>query len=79
MKRRPLAVALVGATRATHFCSTGVPSSVHRPVRMIVSEDIPLESMPLSTVTSGVMPSGITVDNQLESTAGMVLTSRPER
>jgi hypothetical protein len=46
---------------------------------MIVSEDIPLESMPVSTITSGVTPPGITVDSHLDSTAGMVLVSRPER
>ena len=44
----------VGATRATHFCSIFLPSSAQRPVRMMVSDDMPLESMPLSTVTSGL-------------------------
>ena len=60
----------VGATRATHFCSVGVPSSSHRPVRMMVSEDIPLESTPLSTVTSGATPPGMTVDSHCDITAG---------
>ena len=68
-----------GATLATHFCSTGLPSSVHRPVRMIVSEDIPLESIPLSTVTSGAVPPGMTVDSHCDITDGSVVTSRLER
>ncbi len=46
---------------------------------MIVSDDMPLESTPLSTVTFGFTPPGMTVDSHSESTAGMVLTSRPER
>ena len=70
---------VVGATRATHFCSTGVPSSVQRPVRMIVSEDIPLESIPLSTVMSGLMPPSITVDSHCDRMSGTVVTSRLER
>jgi hypothetical protein len=46
---------------------------------MIVSEDIPLASTLLSTVTSGLTPPCITVDSHVDSTAGMVLVSRPER
>ncbi len=45
----------------------------------MVSDDMPLESIPLSTVTSGFTPLGMTVDSHSDSTAGTVLTSRPER
>ena len=71
--------ASVGATRATHFCSLGEPSSVQRPVRMMVSEDIPLESTPLSTVMSGATPPGMTVDSHCDNTAGRAVTSLLER
>ena len=43
---------------------------------MIVSDDIPLESTPLSTVISGATPPGITVDSHCDITPGSVLTSR---
>ena len=43
---------------------------------MMVSDDIPLESTPLSTVTSGVTPPGITVDSHCDITAGTFVTSR---
>ena len=36
----------------------GLAVLCHRPVRMMVSDDIPLESTPLSTVTSGCHPAG---------------------
>src|SRR6202171_6673812 len=68
----------VGATPATHFSSLCCPSSSQRPVRMIVSDDMPFASTPLSTVIWGATPSGITVDNQPDITAGSVLTSRLE-
>ena len=45
---------------------------------MMVSDDIPLESTPLSTVTSGFTPPGITVDSHCDITAGNVETSRLE-
>ena len=54
------------------------PSSSQRPVRMIVSDDMPLASTPLSTVISGAAPPGITVDSHRDITAGSVLTSRLE-
>ena len=71
--------ATVGATLATHFSSTGVPWSFQRPLRMSVSEDIPLASMPLSTVTSGSAPLGRTVASHCDSAAGSALISRAER
>jgi hypothetical protein len=46
---------------------------------MMVSEDMPLESTPLSTVTCGSTPPGITVDSHCDMTPGSVLTSRAER
>ena len=46
---------------------------------MIVSDDMPVESTPLSTVTSGFAPPGSTVDSHFDSTAGSVVTSRLER
>jgi hypothetical protein len=46
---------------------------------MIVSDDIPFESTPLSTVTWGVVPPGITVDSHCDITPGRVLTSLAER
>ncbi len=64
--------------RATHFCSCAWPWASQRPVRMMVSEDIPFESTPLSTVTSGAMPPGITVESHLDISAGSVLVSRLE-
>ena len=60
----------VGATRATHFCSRGWPSSSQRPVRMMVSDDMPLASTPLSTVIWGVTPPGNTVDSHRDITGG---------
>ena len=65
----------------------GPPTSVpwsrrprsQRPVRMMVSEDIPLESTPLSTVMSGATPPGMTVDSHCDITAGSAVTSRLER
>jgi hypothetical protein len=45
----------------------------------MVSEDIPLESTPLSTVTCGVVPRGITVDSHCDITPGSVLMSLAER
>ena len=45
----------------------------------MVSEDMPLESTPLSTLTSGRTPEAITLDSQSGSTAGIVVRSRPER
>ena len=71
--------ASAGATRATHFSSCAWPSASQRPVRMMVSEDIPLESTPLSTVTCGVVPPGITVDSHCDITPGSVLMSLAER
>src|SRR5581483_11335804 len=58
----------VGATRTTKRCSTGALSSVHCAVRMIVSDDMPFASTPLSTVTSGVAPPGRTVDSHRDIT-----------
>ncbi|CNM12119.1 Uncharacterised protein [Mycobacterium tuberculosis] len=46
---------------------------------MIVSDDMPVESTPLSTVTSGTAPPGSWVDNHFDMTAGRVVTSRLER
>lgn len=46
---------------------------------MIVSDDMPVESTPLSTVTSGFAPSGSTVESQRDITVGNVVTSRLER
>src|ERR1700675_2964777 len=46
---------------------------------MMVSDDIPFESTPLSTVTSGRTPSGITVESHCDNTVGRVVTSRLER
>jgi hypothetical protein len=46
---------------------------------MMVSDDMPVESTPLSTVTSGFAPSGSTVDSHCDMTAGTVVTSRLER
>src|SRR4029079_13260076 len=63
---------------ATHFSSRRCPSSSQRPVRMIVSDDMPLASTPLSTVISGATSPGITVDSQPDITSGSVLTSRLE-
>ena len=37
---------------------------------MMVSDDMPVESTPLSTVISGVAPPGSTVDNHCDITAG---------
>ena len=45
---------------------------------MMVSEDIPLASTPLSTVTWGVILPGITVDSHRDITSGRALTSRLE-
>ena len=70
----------VGATRATSFCSTGFGrSAAQRAVRMMVSDDMPVESTPLSTVTSGVTPPGSTVDNHRDIRRGTVAVSRLER
>jgi hypothetical protein len=46
---------------------------------MMVSEDMPFESTPLSTVTSGAAPAGSTVASHFDITAGRVVTSRLER
>ena len=46
---------------------------------MMVSDDIPLESTPLSTVTWGLVPPGMTVDSHCDITSGSVLMSRAER
>src|SRR5271155_5934449 len=46
---------------------------------MMVSDDMPVESMPLSTVISGAAPPGSTVDNHCDITTGSVVTSRLER
>jgi hypothetical protein len=46
---------------------------------MMVSDDMPVESTPLSTVTCGVTPPGRTVDSHFDITAGRVVTSRLER
>ena len=56
----------------------GAAVGSQRPVRMIVSDDIPLESTPLSTVISGATPPGITVDSHCDITAGSAETSRLE-
>ncbi|CNM15244.1 Uncharacterised protein [Mycobacterium tuberculosis] len=40
---------------------------------------MPVESTPLSTVTSGAAPPGNTLDSQRDITAGRVVTSRLER
>ena len=56
--RTPARPASVGATRATHFSSRRCPSSSQRPVRMIVSDDMPLASTPLSTVICGCDAAG---------------------
>src|ERR1700722_7488492 len=69
----------VGATRATSFCVTGRPSSSQRAVKMMVSDDMPVESTPLSTVTCGIAPPGRTVDSHCDITDGRVVTSRLER
>ena len=45
----------------------------------MVSDDMPVESTPLSTVTSGAAPPGRTVDSHFDITAGSVVTSRLER
>ena len=58
---------------------TGCPPCCQRAVRMMVSDDMPVESMPLSTVTSGFAPPGSTVDSHCDITAGTVVTSRLER
>src|SRR3954468_8169775 len=68
----------LGATRATHFCSSGRPACCHLAVRMMVSELIPLASTPLSTVTSGATPPGMTVESHYDITDGRVVTSREE-
>jgi hypothetical protein len=44
---------------------------------MMVSEDMPVESTPLSTVTSGA--TGNTVDNHCDISLGTVAVSRLER
>ncbi len=69
----------MGATRATSFCVIGWPSCSQRVVKMMVSDDMPVESTPLSTVTSGTAPPGNTVDSHCDITAGRVVTSRLER
>ena len=46
---------------------------------MMVSDDMPVESTPLSTVTCGVVAPGRTVDSHRDITAGSVVTSRLER
>src|ERR1700678_1237463 len=46
---------------------------------MMVSDDMPVESTPLSTVTCGAGPPGRTLDSHVDSTAGSVVTSRLER
>ncbi|CNM92046.1 Uncharacterised protein [Mycobacterium tuberculosis] len=68
-----------GAPRATSFCWIDRPSCCHRAVKMMVSDDMPVESTPLSTVTSGAAPPGNTLDSQRDITAGRVVTSRLER
>src|SRR5262249_39630713 len=45
---------------------------------MMVSDDIPFESTPLSTVICGATPPGITVESHCDITPGSVLTSRLE-
>ena len=67
-----------GATRATQRRVIG-PWSFQRPDRIIVSEDIPVESIPASTVTCGCTPPGSMVDSQSDIAAGTVDISRPER
>ena len=66
----------VGATRATKWPTLVCPSSVQVASRTIVSEDIPLASMPLRSTTEGVAPSGSTVPSQ---PANLSASSPPSR
>ena len=68
-----------GVTRATHRCFFCSAPSVHTAFNTMVSDDIPFESIPLSTVICGFAPPGTTVHSQDASRSGRVVTSRLER
>ena len=68
-----------GATRATYSPVRGSPSSVQVASKTSVSELMPLESMPLSSVTCGWAPADSAPASQFSSRAGTVAGSRLER